>query len=101
MAGLAAAFGSGAMTNSFQELEDANCIFVIGSNTTVAHPIGSMRLMRALQKGARLIVVDPRKTQIAHLAHLHVQHNLGTDVALINGMMHVIVQKRLAQPGLH
>jgi formate dehydrogenase major subunit len=92
VAGLAAAFGSGAMTNSFKELEDANCIFVIGSNTTVAHPIGSMRLMRALNKGAKLIVVDPRKTQIAHLAHLHVQHNLGTDVALINGMMHVIVK---------
>jgi formate dehydrogenase alpha subunit len=92
VAGLAAAFGSGAMTNSFKELEDANCIFVIGSNTTVAHPIGSMRIMRALQKGAKLIVVDPRKTQIAHLAHLHVRHNLGTDVALINGMMHLIVK---------
>jgi formate dehydrogenase major subunit len=92
VAGLAAAFGSGAMTNSFRELEDANCIFVIGSNTTVAHPIASMRLMRALKNGAKLIVVDPRKTQIAHLAHLHVQHNLGTDVALINGMMHLIVK---------
>jgi formate dehydrogenase major subunit len=92
VAGLAAAFGSGAMTNSFKELEDANCIFVIGSNTTVAHPIGSMRLMRAKAKGATLIVVDPRKTQIAQLADLHVQHNLGTDVALINGMMHVIVK---------
>jgi len=90
VAGLAAAFGSGAMTNSFREIEDANCLFVIGSNTTVAHPIGSMRMMRALQKGAKLIVVDPRKTQIASLAHLHVRHNLGTDVALINGMMHVI-----------
>jgi formate dehydrogenase major subunit len=92
VAGLAAAFGSGAMTNSFRELEDANCILVIGSNTTVAHPIGSMRMMRALQKGARLIVADPRRTQIAQLAHLHVRHNLGTDVALINGMMHVIYQ---------
>ncbi len=92
MAGLAAAFGSGAMTNSFRELEDADCILVIGSNTTVAHPIGSMRIMRALQNGARLIVVDPRQTQIAQLAHLHVRHNLGTDVALINGMMHVIYQ---------
>jgi formate dehydrogenase major subunit len=92
VAGLAAAFGSGAMTNSFRELEDANCIFVIGSNTTVAHPIGSMRIMRALSRGAKLIVVDPRKTQIAQLAHLHVRHNLGTDVALINGMMHVIVK---------
>ncbi|MFZ2089797.1 MAG: molybdopterin-dependent oxidoreductase [Desulfobaccales bacterium] len=78
------------MTNSFAELEHANCVFVIGSNTTVAHPVASMRLMRAKANGAKLIVVDPRKTQIANLAHLHVQHNLGTDVALINGMMHVI-----------
>jgi formate dehydrogenase major subunit len=90
VAGLAAAFGSGAMTNSFAELENAKCIMVIGSNTTVAHPVASMRLMRAISNGAKLIVADPRKTQIAQLAHLHVQHNLGTDVALINGMMHVI-----------
>lgn len=90
MAGLAAAFGSGAMTNSFAELEQANCIFAIGTNTTVAHPVGSMRLMRAKANGAKLIVVDPRRTQIAQLADLHVQHNLGTDVALLNGMMHVI-----------
>jgi formate dehydrogenase major subunit len=90
VAGLAAAFGSGAMTNSFAELENAQCILVIGSNTTVAHPVGSMRLMRARSNGAKLIVADPRQTQIAQLAHLHVQHNLGTDVALINGMMHII-----------
>jgi formate dehydrogenase major subunit len=93
VAGLAAAFGSGAMTNSFAELENAKCIMVIGSNTTVAHPVASMRLMRAISNGAKLIVADPRKTQIAQLAHLHVQHNLGTDVALINGMMHIIHKK--------
>jgi formate dehydrogenase alpha subunit len=90
VAGLAAAFGSGAMTNSFAELENARCILLIGSNTTSAHPIAAKRLFRALDNGSKLIVVDPRKTQIAQLAHLHVQHNLGTDVALINGMMHVI-----------
>lgn len=91
MAGLAAAFGSGAMTNSFVELESANCILVIGSNTTVAHPIASKRLMRAKANGGKLMVADPRKTQIAQLANLHVSQNLGTDVAaLLNGMMHVI-----------
>jgi formate dehydrogenase major subunit len=90
VAGLAAAFGSGAMTNSFVELESANCILAIGTNTTVAHPIGSMRLMRARANGAKLIVADPRRTQIASLAHLHIQHRLGTDVALINGIMHII-----------
>ncbi len=90
MAGLAAAFGSGSMTNSFAELEQVECLLVIGSNTTVAHPIASMRLFKALENGARLIVIDPRKTQIADHAHLHIPLNLGSDVALINGLMHVI-----------
>jgi formate dehydrogenase alpha subunit len=90
VAGLAAAFGSGAMTNSFVELESANCILVIGSNTTVAHPIAAKRLIRAKENGARLIVADPRKTHIATLANLHVRQSLGTDVALLNGIMHVI-----------
>jgi len=78
------------MTNSFDELEDAHCIFAIGSNTTVAHPIVSSRLMRAKGKGHTLIVADTRRTHIASLASIHVQHNLGSDVALVNGMMHII-----------
>lgn len=78
------------MTNSFDELEDAECIFAIGSNTTVAHPIVATRLMRARAKGHKLIVADPRKTHVAGLADIHIQHKLGSDVALINGMMHVI-----------
>ena len=78
------------MTNSFDELEDADCIFAIGSNTTVAHPIVATRLIKAKANGKKLIVVDPRKTHIAGLADIHVQHRLGTDVALLNGMMHVI-----------
>jgi formate dehydrogenase alpha subunit len=93
VAGLAAAFGSGAMTNSVAELEDADCIFVIGSNTTSSHPLVATRILRAKQKGAKLIVADPRRIQIAMLADIHVQQNLGTDVALLNGMMHVILER--------
>lgn len=78
------------MTNSFAELEDADSILVIGSNTTVAHPIAAKRLIRARANGAKLMVADPRKTHIAQLADLHIRQNLGTDVALLNGMMHVI-----------
>jgi predicted molibdopterin-dependent oxidoreductase YjgC len=78
------------MTNSFAELENAKCLLVIGSNTTEAHPIAAKRLFKALANGSKLIVVDPRKTQIAKLAHLHVRHHVGTDVALLNGVMHVI-----------
>lgn len=91
MAGLAAAFGSGAMTNSIAELEDADCILVIGSNTTSSHPLVATRIFRAKEKGAKVIVVDPRKIQLVHQADLHVRHNLGTDVALVNGIMHVIL----------
>jgi formate dehydrogenase major subunit len=90
--GLAAAFGSGAMTNSVAEIEDADCIFLIGSNTTSSHPLVATRIFRAKAKGAKLVVVDPRKIQLALKADIYVRHKLGTDVALINGMMHVIIK---------
>lgn len=81
------------MTNSFAELEDARCLFIIGSNTTVAHPLIATRIYRAKAKGAKLIVADPRGIQLARFADIHVRHRLGTDVALLNGMMHVIYKK--------
>ncbi len=84
-------FGSGAMTNSIAELEDARCIFVIGSNTTEAHPLIATRIMRAKQRGAQLIVADPRKIHLAHFADIYVRQRLGSDVALINGIMHIII----------
>jgi formate dehydrogenase major subunit len=91
--GLAAAFGSGAMTNSLPELADAKCIFIIGSNTTENHPIAAKWIFRGREKGAKLIVIDPRATQMAFLADIAVQHRLGTDVALINGLMHIIIKE--------
>jgi formate dehydrogenase major subunit len=91
--GLAAAFGSGAMTNSLPELADAKCIFIIGSNTTENHPIAAKWIFRGKEKGAKLIVVDPRVTQMAFLADIAVQHRLGSDVALINGLMHIILKE--------
>lgn len=92
MAGLAAAFGSGAMTNSVAELEDTECIFVTGSNTTSSHPLVATRIFRAKQKGAKLIVADPRKIQLSLMADIYVSQKLGTDVALLNGIMHVILE---------
>jgi formate dehydrogenase major subunit len=79
------------MTNSVAELEGADCIFVIGSNTTSSHPLVATRIFRAKERGARLIVADPRKVQLSLKADLHVRQNLGTDVALLNGMMNVIL----------
>lgn len=83
------------MTNSVDELEDAECIFVIGSNTTSSHPLVAHRLFRAKEKGARLIVADPRKIHLASMADIYVSQNLGTDVALLNGIMHVILERGL------
>ncbi len=79
------------MTNSIAEIEDAACIFVIGSNTTVAHPLIASRVYRAKAKGAKLIVADPRKIHLASFANLYIRQNLGSDVALLNGVMHVII----------
>ena len=93
MVGLAAAFGSGAMTNSLPELTEAQCIFIIGSNTTENHPIAAKWIFRARAGGAKLIVADPRHIQMAELADIAIQHNLGTDVALINGLMHIIIKE--------
>ena len=80
------------MTNAIPEIEDASCLLVVGSNTTEAHPLISHRVYRAKLKGATLIVVDPRKIQLTLHADIHVQLNFGSDVALINGMMHAILK---------
>ena len=96
MAGLAAAFGSGAMTNSIEDLEDADVILVTGSNTTENHPVLSSFIKRAfLRKTTKLLLVDPRKIKLAEFAHQWIQPNLGTDVAWINGLMHVIIKENL------
>jgi len=92
VAGLAAAFGSGSMTNSIAEIEEAGCIFVIGSNTTACHPLIARRIFKAKEKGAKLIVADPRNIQLSRFADIAVTHRLGSDVALLNGMMHIIIQ---------
>ena len=92
MAGLVAAFGSGAMTNSISEIEDAGCVFVIGSNTTACHPLIARRIIRAKEKGAKLIVADPRNIHLARFADIAVRHRLGSDVALLNGMMNIIIR---------
>jgi formate dehydrogenase alpha subunit len=92
VAGLAAVFGSGAMTNSIEEIEGADCILIIGSNTSVAHPLIATRVYRAKARGAKIIVADPRKIPIVLQSDLHLRQNLGTDVALINGLMHIILK---------
>ena len=95
MAGLATAFGSGAMTNSVPDIETADCILVVGSNTTEQHPIIGTRLLRAQRRGAKLIVADPRRIPIARCADLHLRQRPGSDIAWLNGMMRIIIEEGL------
>ncbi len=95
VAGLARAFGSGAMTNSVPDLEEAKCFFIIGSDTMSQHPLIARRLMMAKEKGAKIILADPREIQISRFADLHLKHRPGSDVALINGMMKYILDQGL------
>ncbi|MCX6011581.1 MAG: formate dehydrogenase subunit alpha [Chloroflexi bacterium] len=93
--GLVQSFGSGAMTNSISEFRDAGCIFAIGTNTTEAHPIIALELKRAVDNGAKLIVANPREIDMVRWSYLWLQHNPGSDVALLMGMMRVIVEEGL------
>ena len=96
VAGLALAFGSGAMTNSIDEIEHADCILVIGSNTTEAHPIIALRIKAAVSRhGAKLIVADPRLIDLVRFADVHLRQRPGTDVALSNALVNVIIAEDL------
>ena len=92
VAGLAAVFGSGAMTNSIPDLEESKCIFIIGSNTFEQHPLIGRRVMLAKKKGAKIIYADPRFTPTAKQADLYLSMYSGTDVALLNGLMYHIIE---------
>jgi predicted molibdopterin-dependent oxidoreductase YjgC len=83
------------MSNSIEDIaNDAKAIFVIGSNTTEQHPVIGMRLRQAVkQRGAALIVADPRRIPLTDYATLHLRHKPGTDNALINGLMYIILGK--------
>ncbi|HDQ70536.1 MAG TPA: hypothetical protein ENN19_00380 [Chloroflexi bacterium] len=83
------------MTNSIRDIaEESDCIFIIGSNTTEQRPVIGIKVRAAKRRrGAKLIVADPRRIDIADYADLYLQHELGTDIALLNGLMHVIIRE--------
>jgi formate dehydrogenase alpha subunit len=83
------------MTNSIPEIENNDVLFVIGSNTTETHPIVGLRMKKAVRKGARLIVADPRRIDLVRFSTLWLQHKSGTDVALLNGIMHVLLKEHM------
>ncbi|MDO5818856.1 MAG: formate dehydrogenase subunit alpha [Methanobrevibacter sp.] len=95
VAGLATTFGSGASTNGYDSIEEADFIFCIGSNNMEAHPLFGRKIIRAIKNGAKLVVADPRFTPTAKLAHEYMQFKTGTDVALMNGMIKIIIENDL------
>ncbi len=84
------------MTNSINEIENSEVLLVAGSNTTEAHPQVARRIYDAVDRGAKLIVIDPRRTKLASRAHIHLDIRPGTDIALLNGMMRAILDDNLA-----
>ncbi len=99
VAGLALSFGSGAMTNSADDLLEADVILVTGSNTTENHPIIGLKIREAVERGAKLLLFDPRRIQLSEIATVWARQRPGTDVAWINGLMHVILRDGLANAG--
>ena len=96
VAGLMLALGSTAMSNSIAEMANLECLMVVGSNTAETHPVIATFLKGAVRRGsARLIVVDPRQTEMTRFAELWLRHRPGTDTALFNAMAQVIVQEKL------
>ncbi|MBI5213248.1 MAG: molybdopterin-dependent oxidoreductase, partial [Nitrospirae bacterium] len=83
------------MTNSIIEIEGMEVIFIIGSNTKETHPVIANRMIKAFRKGAKIIVADPRRVPMVKFAEVFLNIKPGTDIALLNGMAHVIVNEGL------
>ena len=92
VAALGMAIGTGAFTNSLDEIQENDVIYVTGSNTTETHPITALKIKKAVQAGAKLIVADPRRIELCEVADVHLQFRTGTDVPLYNALLHCIVR---------
>ncbi len=93
VAGLAASFGSGAMTNDINDIRKADVILVTGSDTTAAHPVISARIKKAVRDSkSKLIVIDPKKIRLADYAEIYASQRPGSDVAVLNGIMQIILK---------
>lgn len=93
--GMQKAFGTGAATNSIEELDNTDCVFIFGANPTEAHPVTGAKIKQLFMKGIESIVVDPVKTELAQIAKFHLQLRPGTNVALLNMMAYYIIEANL------
>ena len=93
--GMQRTFGTGAATNSIKDLKYTDCIMVIGANPTDAHPVTGAKIKQQAMKGKTLIVIDPRRTELAKYAQYHLQLRPGTNVAVLNMMLYYIITEGL------
>ena len=87
--------GDGAGSNSIEDYETADCILVIGNNIIETHPVTATFVKRGVASGAKLIIIDPKGTPLVKNADIWLQPRLGTDVALLNGLIHIIINENL------
>ena len=95
---LGKALGTGAGTNSFQDVHVSDVLMIIGANPTEAHPVFGARIKQSLLKGCKLIILDPRNTELARLSNVHLPLRPGSNVAVINAMQHVLIEENLINP---
>ena len=89
---LGQSLGTGAGTNSFQDVDVSDVLMIVGANPTEAHPVFGSRIKQAVLKGCKLIILDPRNTELARLADVHIPLRPGSNVAVINAMQHVLIE---------
>ncbi|NLC24808.1 MAG: molybdopterin-dependent oxidoreductase, partial [Oxalobacter sp.] len=98
VAGLDVTLGNGAMSNSINEIEDTQCILVFGYNAADSHPIVARRILKAKEKGAKIIVCDPRVIETVRIADLHLPLKNGSNMALVNAFANVLLEEGLYNP---
>ena len=87
--------GSGAMSNSIVEIEDTKCLLIFGYNAADSHPIVARRILKAKQKGAKIIVCDPRVIESSRIADIHLQMKNGSNMALVNAFINTLIEENL------
>jgi formate dehydrogenase major subunit len=98
VAALLEGIGSGAVSNPVMDVTKAGVVILIGANPTVNHPVAASFLKNAMRNGTKLIVMDPRRSELSRTAYRYLQFKADTDVALLNAMMHVIIEENLVDP---
>ncbi|MDI2124774.1 formate dehydrogenase subunit alpha [Yinghuangia seranimata] len=95
-AGLTASFGLAGGTDTFDDVEQADCFLIVGANPVEAHPVVGARLLQSALRGAKLLVADPRAVGLARYADVHLRPRPGTNVALFHGLAHVLIAEGLS-----